>query len=155
MAGACGSERVGIRLSPLSPVNGAALDSDPLGTYRHAVEKLSAFHLAYLHVIEGVTQGPREIPAGFDMQALRRAFMGTYIANNGYDLSLALEARRQNLADSISFGRLYIANPDLVERLRAGAPLNVPDRATFFGGGARGYTDYPPWSPAGATSGTH
>lgn len=155
VAGACGSERVGIRLSPLSPVNGAALDSDPLGTDRHAVEKLSAFHLAYLHVIEGVTQGPREIPAGFDMQALRRAFMGTYIANNGYDLSLALEARRQNLADLISFGRLYIANPDLVERLRAGAPLNVPDRATFFGGGARGYTDYPPWSPAGATSGTH
>ncbi|MGC1388302.1 MAG: alkene reductase [Steroidobacteraceae bacterium] len=155
VAGACGSERVGIRLSPLSPVNGAALDSDPLGTYRHAVEKLSAFHLAYLHVIEGVTQGPREIPADFDMQTLRRAFMGTYIANNGYDLSLALEARRQNLADLISFGRLYIANPDLVERLRAGAPLNVPDRSTFFGGGARGYTDYPPWSPASATSGTH
>ncbi len=155
VAAACGSGRVGIRLSPLSPVNGAALDSDPLGTYRHAVEQLSAFHLAYLHVIEGVTQGSRQIPADFDMQALRHAFKGTYIANNGYDLALALEARRQNLADLISFGRLYIANPDLVERLRAGAPLNVPDRETFFGGGARGYTDYPAWSPARATSDTH
>ena len=63
-------------------------------------------------------------------------------------LNLALEARRRNLADLISFGRLYIANPDLVERLRIGAPLNVPDRATFFGGGAAGYTDYPALTPA-------
>jgi N-ethylmaleimide reductase len=66
---------------------------------------------------------------------LRRSFKGLYIANNGYDLELALEARRCNLADLIAFGRLYIANPDLVERLRIGAQLNVPDRATFFGGG--------------------
>ena len=74
---------------------------------------------------------------------LRRSFKGLYMANNGYDLELALEARRRNLADLISFGRLYIANPDLVERLRTHAPLNVPDRQTFFGGGAAGYTDYP------------
>ena len=70
-------------------------------------------------------------------------FTGLYMANNGYDLKLALEARHRNLADLISFGRPYIANPDLVERLRIGAPLNVPDRATFFGGGASGYTDHP------------
>jgi NADH:flavin oxidoreductases, Old Yellow Enzyme family len=63
-------------------------------------------------------------------------------------IDVALEARRRNLADLISFGRLYIANPDLVERLRIGAPLNVPDRATFFGGGAAGYTDYPALTPA-------
>jgi N-ethylmaleimide reductase len=68
---------------------------------------------------------------------------GLFIANNGYDLPLALAARGQNLADLIAFGRLYIANPDLVARLRVGAPLNVPDRATFFGGGTHGYTDYP------------
>jgi N-ethylmaleimide reductase len=96
-----------------------------------------------LHVIEGATQGPREVPGGFDLQTLRRLFKGFYIANNGYDLELALEARRRNFADLIAFGRLYIANPDLVERLRAGAPLNAPDRATFFGGGAEGYIDYP------------
>jgi N-ethylmaleimide reductase len=145
---ACGAGRVGIRLSPVSPVNDAALDSDPMGTYGYAADQLNAFHLAYLHVIEGVTQGARQIPADFDLQELRRVFKGLYIGNNGYDLALAREARRRNLADLIAFGRLYIANPDLVERLRAGAPLNVPDRETFFGGAARGYTDYPTWSPA-------
>ena len=143
VAAVCGGERVGIRLSPLSPVNGADLDSDPRETYAYVVERLNAFGLAYIHIIEGVTQGPREVPGGFDLQILRALFKGLYMANNGYDLRLALEARRRNLADLISFGRLYIANPDLVERLRMGARLNVPDRATFFGGGAAGYTDYP------------
>jgi N-ethylmaleimide reductase len=140
---ACGADRVGIRLSPLSPVNDLGLDSDPQSTYGYVIERLNDFGLAYLHMIEGVTQGAREVPAGFDLQVLRRRFAGPYIANNGYDLALALQARRANRADLISFGRAYIANPDLVERLRAGAPLNVADRATFFGGGAHGYTDYP------------
>jgi N-ethylmaleimide reductase len=148
VAAVCGGERVGVRLSPVSPVNGAGLDSDSAGTYAIVVERLNAFGLAYIHVIEGATQGPREVPSGFDLQILRRLFKGLYIANNGYDLTLALEARRRNLADLVSFGRLYIANPDLVERLRIGARLNVPDRATFFGGGAAGYTDYPALTPA-------
>jgi len=142
-ADVCGGERVGIRLSPLSPVNGAALDSDPAATYGYVVAELNALGVAYIHVIEGVTQGPREVPGGFDLQRLRRSFGGLYMANNGYDLVLAQEARRRDRADLVSFGRLYIANPDLVERLRTGAPLNVPDRGSFFGGGAAGYTDYP------------
>src|SRR5665213_1235743 len=125
VAGICGGERVGVRLSPVAPVNGAGLDSDPAGTYLHAVERLNAFGLAYIHVIEGATQGPREVPGGFDLQVLRRAFKGLYMANNGYHLRLALDALRHNHADLISFGRLYIANPDLVERLRTGAPLNA------------------------------
>ena len=144
----CGSERVGIRLSPISPVNGAALDSNPAETYGYVVQQLNAFNLAYMHVVEGATQGPREVPGGFDLQILRRLFKSLYIANNGYNRELALEARRSNLADLISFGRLYIANPDLVERLRIGGPLNVPDRTTFFGGGAAGYTDYPVLEPS-------
>lgn len=139
----CGAERVGVRLSPLNRGNGTELDSDPAATYGYIVERLNDRGLAYIHVIEGATQGPREVPGGFDLQTLRRAFRGVYMANNGYDLELALEARRRNLADLIAFGRPYIANPDLVERLRSNAPLNVPDRKTFFGGGARGYTDYP------------
>lgn len=143
----CGGDSVGIRLSPLSPVNGAALDSDPAATYGHLVEQLNGVGLAYIHVIEGATQGPREVPGGFDLQQLRRSFNGLYMANNGYDLSLALEARHRHLADLVSFGRLYIANPDLVERLRLGAALNNPDPATFFGGGAAGYTDYPIMKP--------
>ncbi len=144
----CGPDRVGIRLSPLSPVNGSGRDSDPQTTYLHVVERLNALGLAYLHVIEGATQGAREVPGGFDLQLLRRSFRGCYIANNGYDLQLARQARASELADLIAFGRLYIANPDLVERLRAGAPLNLPDRETFFGGGRRGYTDYPFYSPS-------
>jgi len=148
VAAVCGGERVGVRLSPVSPVNGAGLDSDSAATYAFVVERLNAFGLAYIHVIEGATQGPREVPGGFDLQILRRLFKGLYMANNGYDLTLALGARRRNLADLVSFGRLCIANPDLVERLRIGARLNVPDRATFFGGGAAGYTDYPALTPA-------
>ena len=139
----CGGDRVGIRLSPISPVNGSALDSDPAATYGYVVERLNPFNLAYMHVVEGATQGPRQVPGGFDLQILRRRFRSLYIGNNGYDRELALEARRRNLADLISFGRLYIANPDLVERLQIDAPLNTPDRTTFFGGGLTGYTDYP------------
>jgi N-ethylmaleimide reductase len=143
IAKACGPARVGIRLSPLSPVNDCALDSNPEATYGDLVDQLSGFKLAYLHVIEGVTQGAREVPGRFDLQSLRRRFHGSYIANNGYDLDLALRTRAANLADLIAFGRAYIANPDLVERLRLHAPLNMPERETFFGGGAHGYTDYP------------
>lgn len=139
----CGAERTGIRLSPLTPANDIGPDSDPLATYGLVVERLNAFGLAYMHVIEGATRGPREVENGFDMQILRRAFKGTYIANNGYTLDLALKARHENLADLVAFGRPFIANPDLVERLRKRAPLNQPDQATFYGGGAEGYTDYP------------
>ncbi len=147
VASVCGADRVGVRLSPLSPVNGAPLDSNPAATYGFVVARLNELRIAYIHIIEGVTQGPREVPGSFDLQILRRMFRGRYMANNGYDLQLAMEARRLNRADLISFGRLYIANPDLVERLRAGMSLNEPDRATFFGGGAAGYTDYPPLAP--------
>ncbi|WP_454622463.1 alkene reductase [Bradyrhizobium cenepequi] len=139
----CGGQKVGIRLSPVASVNGSALDSDPASTYSYVVERLNAIGLAYIHVIEGETQGSREVQGGFDLQVLRRAFKGCYMANNGYNRELALDACRRNRADLISFGRLFIANPDLVERLRIGATLNVPDRATFFGGGTAGYTDYP------------
>jgi N-ethylmaleimide reductase len=138
-----GGERVGIRLSPVSPSNDLGPDSDPQGTYTYVVEELNKLGLAYLHVVEGATGGPREVPGGFDLQILRRLFKGRYIANNGYDRALAIEARRSNLADLIAFGKPFIANPDLVERLRRNLPLNEPDHATFYGGGAKGYTDYP------------
>jgi N-ethylmaleimide reductase len=150
VAGVRGADRVGVRLSPVSPVNGAELDSHPAATYGYVVSRLRELRLAYIHVIEGVTQGPRETRDAFDLQSLRRSFEGCYMANNGYDLQLALQAREQGLADLISFGRLYIANPDLVERFERHASLNVPDRATFFGVGAAGYTDYPPLERAAA-----
>ncbi len=143
VVGVWGGERVGVRLSPVSPANDLGPDSDPQATYSHAVAALNAFNLVYLHVVEGATQGPREVPNGFDLQVLRRLFKGLYIANNGYDLALAAEARRHNLADLIAFGRPFISNPDLVERLRTGAALNPLDRNTLYGGGVKGYTDYP------------
>ena len=133
--------RVGIRLSPVSPANDAT-DADPQATFGHVVERLSDLGLGFIHVVEGATGGPRD-NAAFDYGALRRAFKGAYIANNGYTRELASEAIAEGRADLVAFGKLFIANPDLVERFRLGAPLNAPDQATFYGGGAEGYTDYP------------
>lgn len=137
-----GGDRVGIRISPLSSFGDIA-DSNPQSLFTYVVEQLNSFNLAYLHAIEGDTGGAREVPGGFDLQILRRLFNGLYMANNGYDLTLAVTARADNTADLISFGRPFIANPDLVERLRIVAPLNTPDPATMYGGGAGGYIDYP------------
>ena len=93
-------------------------------------------------IAEGATRGPRDnIPFGFD--ALREAFGGAYMANNSYDRTLALKMVETGTADLIAFGRPFIANPDLVERLRRDAPLNAADPDTFYGGDAKGYTDYP------------
>jgi N-ethylmaleimide reductase len=74
---------------------------------------------------------------------LRKRFKGAYVANNGYDFELAGKVLAANEADLIAFGKPFIANSDLVERFKSGAPLNTPDKATFYGGGAKGYTDYP------------
>ncbi|MFC0410054.1 alkene reductase [Roseomonas elaeocarpi] len=139
-----GGDRVGIRLSPLTnQVGGIPLDSDPMGTYGLLVEELNRFELAYLHCVEGVTQGSRDEPEGFSFQRLRARFNGGYIANNGYTREMALRARHDDLADFICFGRPFIGNPDLVERLRRDAPLNTDNKSTWYGGGAEGYTDYP------------
>jgi len=134
-------EQVGIRLSPLGPTNDA-LDSNPQPLFDHLVRGLSARRLAYLHVIEGIAGGPRDV-APFDYGALRKAFSGAYMANNGYDRDLAIKTLDAGAADLIAFGRAFIANPDLVERLRRNAPLNALDQKTLFGGDAHGYTDYP------------
>lgn len=136
-----GSERVGVRISPASPANDMR-DSDPQALFNHAVAALAPFSLAYLHVVEGATGGARDL-LGFDYGALRRAFGGPYLANNGYDKPLAEAALREGRADAIAFGRPFIANPDLVERLRTGAPLATADHKTFYGGDEHGYTDYP------------
>ena len=134
--------QVGIRFSPISPANDIA-DSHPEPVFMEAVRVIDRAGLGYIHVVEGATQGPREVEGGFDLQHMRRAFGGLYMANNGYDLDLAKHALAEGAADLIAFGRPFIANPDLVERLRTGSPLAQGDRATWYGGDARGYTDYP------------
>jgi len=141
VAAEAGPERTGIRISPVTPANDVS-DSHPQPLFDYIVDHLNALKLVYIHVIEGATGGPRDI-APFDYGSLRNRFKGAYIANNGYDFELANKVLAANAADLIAFGKPFIANPDLVERLKSGAPLNVPDKATFYGGGARGYTDYP------------
>ncbi|HMN91814.1 MAG TPA: alkene reductase [Hydrogenophaga sp.] len=144
---AIGGGRVGIRLSPVTPANDV-IDADPQPLFEYLVRKLGPMGLAYVHVIEGATGGPRELPERpFDYPALRSAWraaggQGAWMVNNGYDLSLARQALAEG-ADLVAFGKPFIANPDLVERLRRGGPYNTPDRKTFYGGGEQGYTDYP------------
>ena len=140
--------RVGIRLSPVTPANGIT-EADPQPLFEHVASKLGAMKLAFIHVIEGATGGPRDnLP--FDYGALRQAFGGTYIANNGYTRDLAIDAVSSGRADAVAFGKAFISNPDLVERLRTGAPLNEWDQKTFYGGDERGYTDYPTLAAAKA-----
>jgi N-ethylmaleimide reductase len=147
VTGAIGGGRTGIRLSPVTPANDA-FDADPQPLFDHVVRELATLNLAFIHIIEGATGGPRALPERpFDYAALKAAYRaaggkGAGMVNNGYDKALAEKAVAEG-ADLVAFGRPYIANPDLVRRLREGAPLNAPDKATFYGGGAKGYTDYP------------
>lgn len=135
------SKRVGVRFSPFSGFNDIA-DSDPVATFSVAMARANDAGLGYVHLVEGQTGGPREFPANA-IETLRANFSGAYMANNGYDRQMAVDAVETGKADLVAFGSLFIANPDLVERLRLDAPLNAPDPQTFYGGDAAGYTDYP------------
>jgi N-ethylmaleimide reductase len=134
-----GGERVGVRLSPMGSYNGMR-DSDPVATFSVAAHGLNRFGLAYLHVVEPVDAGTS---GGRVTRVLKAVFRGPLMANGGYGAETGNAAVRRGQADLVSFGASFLANPDLPERLRTGAPLNPPDRATFYGGDARGYTDYP------------
>lgn len=138
-----GSKRVGIRISPATTMPGETpLDADPMATYGAFVDALSAAGLLYIHDIEGVTQLSRDA-SGVDFVALRKRFSGAYIANNQYTLQLAEETLAAGKADMFSFGRPFIANPDLVTRMRMGAPLAEAPKQYWYGGGAVGYSDWP------------
>ena len=142
-----GAGRVGVRLSPVTPSNDIH-DPDPQPLFTHAVRELAPLGLAYIHVVEGTTGGERVVEGRpFDFAALRQAWReaggtGAWMVNNGYNQAMAGQALEEG-ADLVAFGRAFIANPDLVERLQQGAALNEPDRSTFYGGGEKGYTDYP------------
>ncbi len=142
-----GGGRTGIRLSPVTPANDI-VDENPQPLFDYVVRELGKLGLAYVHIIEGATGGPRELPdRPFDYAELRNAYRaaggkGAWMVNNGYDRALA-EAALANGVDIVAFGRPFISNPDLVERLKQNAPLNELNRDTLYGGGAKGYTDYP------------
>lgn len=139
---AIGAHRVGIRLSPVSE-KGDALDSNPEDIYFPLVRALGEMNIAYVHVIEGDTGGSRDFK-GLDFYALRDAFQGAWMVNNGYTRPLAMDAIASGYADLVAFGKPYIANPDLVERLKQNAPLEEPIQSAFYGGAEQGYIDYPP-----------
>lgn len=136
-----GADRVGVRLSPVNAFNDID-DSNPEATFAYAAKALGEMKIAYLHVLEGNLLDPEGGPA-FDWQGLRKTFGGLYMANGGYDGARADAAIAKGHADLIAFGRPYISNPDLATRLAKGAALAEPDPSTFYGGDAKGYTDYP------------
>ncbi len=139
---ACGADRVGVRLSPVQPFNDMR-DSDPRATFSRVVDLLGDFPLAYLHVTEVGRDAPGAAGPFFDPLELRARWRGVYMTNGGYDQARANAVLAAGRADLVAFGVPFLANPDLPERYRRGAPLNAPDPATFYGGDAHGYTDYP------------
>ncbi len=136
-----GSDRVGIRIAPETHFADVD-DSDPSAVFGHFVDRLNELKLAYVHVVEGETGGPRDL-GGVDYVALRERIETAYVANNGYTRELAIEAIAAGRVDAVAFGVPFLANPDLVERFRTNASLNVADQSTFYGGDEKGYTDYP------------
>ncbi|WP_029416930.1 alkene reductase [Brevundimonas bacteroides] len=139
-----GADRVGIRLSPSNGANGT-MDSDPASVFVPAAKALRPFGLAYLHLIEGEPGTPMSIKGDAPPLAarIREAFAGPLMLNGGLTRELAEKAMSEGRADLVSVGVPVLANPDLVERWKRNGPLNAPDKATFYGGGAKGYTDYP------------
>jgi N-ethylmaleimide reductase len=144
-----GGGRCGIRISPVTPANDAS-DAAPQALFEHVASFLGTLGLAYVHTIEGSTGAARDFQQGeapFDYKALKNAYEqggghGAWMLNNAYDRALADQALADG-ADLIAFGKSFIANPDLAARLKQNGPYNTPDRATFYGGHAAGYTDYP------------
>jgi N-ethylmaleimide reductase len=141
-----GADRVGIRFSPGGIFNDMH-DSNPLATFSHVLHELNRFHLAYAHLITSTEDDLRHGAVPVPLAALRREFHGPLIVANGFDRATATQALAEDVADAVAFGRLFLANPDLPERFRLDAPLNPPDESTFYGGGEKGYTDYPAMGP--------
>jgi N-ethylmaleimide reductase len=142
-----GADRVGVRMSPFGTVNDIS-DSDPLSINRYAIEALSKRGIAYLHLIEpranaGLREDPNTDAPASVASLFRPSFAGPLIVSGGFNKETAEAAIAAGHADAIAFGRAFIANPDLPQRLAIGAPLNAYDRATFYGGAEKGYVDYP------------
>lgn len=137
-----GGERVGIRLSPHGALNATGGYAEVDQQYMALVTELSALGLMYVHVLDHSALGAPPIPAQLKAD-LRAAFSGPFILAGGFDKASAQRALAEGQADLIAIGRAFLANPDLVERMREDQPLNAPDPSTFYTPGAQGYTDYP------------
>ncbi len=141
---AVGADRVGLRLSPINNAPGNPMtDSDLPALYRQVARDMETLRLAYLHVREIWRDEAGAAKPLAITPLIRDIYTGALIVNDGYDLESGNDIIKKGIADAVAFGRPFIANPDLVGRLRKSAPLNQPDPETFYSGGAKGYTDYP------------
>lgn len=141
VSNAIGSDKIGIRLSPSGTFNGMS-DSDPQKHFTYICEKLNAYHLAYLHIMEALEGDIRHGANVVDLALLREVYRGFLITNGGYDKARGNQAIENHFADAIAYGAIYTSNPDLVERFKVDAPLNEVDPSTFYTQDAKGYTDY-------------
>ena len=141
VCGVWGSDRVGLRISPLNSYNDM-IDSDPIGLATWLAGELNRFNLAYLHLMRGDFFGQQQ---GDVVTPVRAHYQGVLIGNMGYSPEEAATALTEVKLDAVAFGTGFLANPDLPARIKAGAPLNAPDPATFYSPGPEGYTDYPVW----------
>ena len=139
---AIGGERVGIRISPYGVFNGAAPDAEMDALYQHLIAELNPLGLVYLHVVDHSSMGAPPVSAELKAK-LRAAFKGSYILSGGYDAARANADLQAGHGDLVAFGRPFISNPGLVEKLRSGAALAEPDANSFYTADAKGYTDYP------------
>lgn len=142
VAGVWGAERTAIRLSPGGAFNDMR-DSSPRETFGHLIEKLDGYGLAFLHIAESGEADLRHGGVMLGAVDFRPLFRGPLMANGAYTAAPAQAALDAGHADLVSFGRLFLANPDLPQRFQRGGPFNEPDTATFYGGTEKGYTDYP------------
>jgi N-ethylmaleimide reductase len=140
-----GSDRVGVRLSPSSTFNDMT-DSNPQATFGYAIQALAQLNLAYLHLLEPSEADLRHGGTLIPTQVFRPLYPGTLMVNWDYDKAKGNAAISTGAADLVSYGKLFISNPDLPQRFQLDAPLTEPDPTTFYGGDERGYTDYPRWS---------
>jgi len=141
-AAAIGGDKLGIRVSPYGSNSGMSAYPEVEETYLKLLPQLANAGLVYVHIVDHSAMGAPEVPVAFK-QALRKAWPRTFFIGGSFDQASGLQAVKDGLTDLVGIGREFLANPDLVARLKQGLPLNVPDANTFFTPGAQGYTDYP------------
>lgn len=137
-----GADRVGMRISPYGAFNAMVADPAMDDLFESLAKELSGLNLLYIHVVDHSSMGAPEVSANIKAK-IRKAFKGTYILSGGYDRARAEADLQQKLGDLVAFGRPFLSNPNLVNKLREGRELTAPDFSTFYTPGAKGYTDYP------------
>ena len=140
-AAAIGAEHIGMRISPYGVFNGMAPDAEMDALYEHLIAELNKTGLVYIHIVDHSSMGAPEVSPTLKMK-IRTEFKGKYILSGGYDAARANVDLDADSGDLVAFGRAFISNPDLVQKLQSGNPLTEPDMDTFYTPGEKGYTDY-------------